>query len=386
VFGKAETPRPPNQTISEIPLSSLPKPLVHTKTEPDEEAAKAAEKRREQIAQLITASREEAATLGMTARQLVLYKAAQLGASEADRVAIGVAYDRIEAAGAFEDAQKRGAQVIEDLNAAMAEFDATLAAQDAQREQAAEGVRQMIDPLRSLRDELLQVNDLWQRGALNAEEFTTASQLIGERMREIADQARTVTTAMDEFAVQAARNMQSAFADFLFDPFAQGLKGMLRGFIDIIRKMLAEALAAQLAKQLLGDFGSTGKIGGFVGKLFGFADGGYTGAGGKYQPAGVVHRGEYVFSADSVRRLGVGMLDALHGMTRLALPPSFPRLAYAEDGLVDPPTATAAAPQVRIVNVVDPRMAQAFLESSAGEQVTLNIIQRNAGAIRQLLV
>jgi len=38
----------------------------------------------------------------------------------------------------------------------------------------------------------------------------------------------------DDFADQAARNMQSAFANFLFDPFHAGLRGLLTGFIDII--------------------------------------------------------------------------------------------------------------------------------------------------------
>ncbi len=42
-----------------------------------------------------------------------------------------------------------------------------------------------------------------------------------------------------------------------------------------------------------------------------FSDGGFTGAGGKYEPAGVVHRGEYVMDADTVSRVGVGRLDAM---------------------------------------------------------------------------
>jgi hypothetical protein len=49
-----------------------------------------------------------------------------------------------------------------------------------------------------------------------------------------------------------------------------------------------------------------------VGLSGGFADGGFTGAGGRLEPAGVVHRGEYVFSAPAVQRLGVGNLESLH--------------------------------------------------------------------------
>ncbi|EPP5194476.1 phage tail length tape measure family protein [Klebsiella pneumoniae] len=43
----------------------------------------------------------------------------------------------------------------------------------------------------------------------------------------------------------------------------------------------------------------------------GFASGGYTGPGGKYQPAGIVHKGEYVFDQASTNRIGVSQLDAL---------------------------------------------------------------------------
>lgn len=43
----------------------------------------------------------------------------------------------------------------------------------------------------------------------------------------------------------------------------------------------------------------------------GFASGGYTGSGGKYQPAGIVHKGEYVFDQESTNRIGVSQLEAL---------------------------------------------------------------------------
>ncbi|HHQ5736838.1 putative phage tail protein [Klebsiella pneumoniae] len=43
----------------------------------------------------------------------------------------------------------------------------------------------------------------------------------------------------------------------------------------------------------------------------GFTSGGYTGPGGKYQPAGIVHKGEYVFDQASTNRIGVSQLEAL---------------------------------------------------------------------------
>lgn len=46
----------------------------------------------------------------------------------------------------------------------------------------------------------------------------------------------------------------------------------------------------------------------------GFAKGGYTGDGGKYEPAGIVHRGEFVFNKAATQRIGVDNLERLHEM------------------------------------------------------------------------
>ncbi|PNM04191.1 phage tail tape measure protein [Pasteurella multocida] len=42
------------------------------------------------------------------------------------------------------------------------------------------------------------------------------------------------------------------------------------------------------------------------------ATGGYTGSGARYDPAGIVHRGEFVFNKEATSRLGTGFLSTLH--------------------------------------------------------------------------
>lgn len=84
----------------------------------------------------------------------------------------------------------------------------------------------------------------------------------------------TESSELSAFAEQAARNMQTSFAAFLFDPFDQGVKGMLAGFVDVVRQMVAE-LAAQ---QLLRSFFAWGSgLGGGVGSFFGALLGGIGG-------------------------------------------------------------------------------------------------------------
>ena len=63
------------------------------------------------------------------------------------------------------------------------------------------------------------------------------------RMKKVTKEA---TKEMSEYAKEAARNMQDAFADFLFDPFEDGLKGMLKSFLDTMKRMWANKIAASL--------------------------------------------------------------------------------------------------------------------------------------------
>ena len=70
---------------------------------------------------------------------------------------------------------------------------------------------------------------------------------------------------------------------------------------------------------------------GAVARIRGFSEGGYTGPGGKYEPAGVVHRGEYVLPQEVVRSIGVGNLDSLRSMFTRQAPG---RQSYATGGLV----------------------------------------------------
>jgi len=82
-----------------------------------------------------------------------------------------------------------------------------------------------------------------------------------------------------------------------------------------------------------------------------FASGGYTGPGGKFQPAGIVHAGEFVTRAEILRQRGA--LDFLERFNRVgmsALP------GFADGGLV----GRLAIPTLRSPQPVNERMAATF--------------------------
>ena len=126
--------------------------------------------------------------------------------------------------------------------------------------------------LQALRDEL----EL--RGKL-----TDALSARDKKKYDLEDAKKAVSDTgkeMDEFAKQAARNMQDAMANFFIDPTNKGIQSIGKTFAETVQKMIAQAGSAQLMKLLFGDMGSTGNVGGFVGSLFSGASGLFGGGGG----------------------------------------------------------------------------------------------------------
>lgn len=120
----------------------------------------------------------------------------------------------------------------------------------------------------------------------------------------------------------------------------------------------------------------------------GYATGGYTGNGGKYQPAGVVHAGEYVMPQETVQHYGTDFLRAIHmrQAPRFDVPaiqaPS-PRGSYAEGGLVRSGDLPAPQTNIRIINTLDAdQMVQHLSMSRSFEKVVLNVVTANTGAVK----
>lgn len=78
-----------------------------------------------------------------------------------------------------------------------------------------------------------------------------------------------------------------------------------------IAKIAAQLLIVKAIESSLSSFGGSGGAIGAIGGALGFASGGYTGDGGNYQPAGVVHRGEFVMTKEATKRIGVDNLYRL---------------------------------------------------------------------------
>jgi tape measure domain-containing protein len=222
------------------------------------------------------------------------------------------------------------------------------------------------------------LNMAQQEGTAAGKELTSATQLLTGDLTALTPEARAQAEAMRALATQygqtsAAAEQLKATQEAATKSSTESLelaKSVTGGILSDIRSALADGkitwkewgeiavnalnkVADKLQEMLLNQlFSPTGGLGSLFGGLLGgttsttsglgsliFAKGGYTGPGGKYEPAGIVHKGEYVMDADTVRKLGVDRLDALRG--------------YANGGLVSgmsrmPSLSTAAAQEVHV--------------------------------------
>ncbi|MER1936771.1 phage tail tape measure protein [Proteus terrae] len=208
-----------------------------------------------------------------------------------------------------------------------------------------------------------------------------------ESAMDVMENVRNITT-------NALNNMSDALADFALTGKGS-FKDFANAVISDITRMVMKMLvfkAIEAGGQAMGfDMGWMSK---------GHAYGGYTGHGGKFEPKGIVHGGEFVFTKEATAKLGVGNLYRLMHAAQ----------GYASGGFVgavagripitpQPTLARAGGVQMTIVNHItvtgngDAVLAQAMKEAAqqgteAGAQkahaMMLQDFQSNGAARRTL--
>lgn len=239
------------------------KNLERTNTVIDENA-KAAAKAAAAIDKQIQALQEQAATVGMTTTQTTMYKLAQDGATKAQ-------LESAAAALAIVDAYAESQKAIKDQGERLEAFKRVQESTFTDGQKVLQDYQEKVETLRAS----------LVKGDISQTEYDEVFKGLDEGLSKSQDKLNETKDVMSAFADQAARNAQDAFADFLFDPFADGVDGMAANFGKVLQRMVAEAAAAQLMNDALGAVGADGnRAGGFLttglkaaGAFFGFAGG-----------------------------------------------------------------------------------------------------------------
>lgn len=320
----------------------------------------------QEIVKIADARIKGAAAISEEERNLRLYTGT---ATKADLAARGLTSSANENAGAFDRLAKAmdrqsAAQAAEAQTAGLgagaaaklrAEFVLTETAQQsgirvsgAYANQIQTIATRAGDAAQKLAQAKLQADTAFQTSQLgrNTIDATVASQLQGS-FGNNADQNSAIANAirlnetLKDLKSTTLDLASGGFRDFRTElqsgatAFQALEKAGLNALTKIADKLLDKTLdngISQLFGAFLGTGGinASGSIAGAIGPTsiggapLVFDTGGYTGPGGKYQPAGIVHKDEFVFDQGATRRIGVGALERL-------------RRGYADGGLVGGP-------------------------------------------------
>lgn len=215
-------------------------------------------------------------------------------------------------------------------------------------------------------DQLDQMQTKWQLGA-------------GQALQDYADQAANVAGQVGNAFTKAFQGMEDALVSFATTGKAD--------FADLANSIIQDIIRIQIRAAMVGSDGQSGLLGtvmnGVMGMFGGgmsadraavYSSGGYTGDGGKYEPAGIVHKGEYVINAAATKRLGLGYLNSLNG--------------YANGGLVGG-GGGSAAPGGVVVNIHNNAGAQVEQQQRTGadgQQIIDVFIKQAVSAVAGQLV
>ncbi len=223
---------------------------------------------------------------------------------------------------------------------------------------------------------------------------------LNQGLSDFSDSATNVMENVKNVTANALNNMSDSLADFVLTgkgSFKDFANAVISDITRMVMKMLVFKAIEAGTSFFMGGASGGGDAGGGPGGLF--AHGGYTGHGGKFEPKGVVHGGEFVFTKEATAKLGIGNLYRLMNSTQ----------GYASGGFVGSlagkvpstpvTTSSSSGVNITVINQItvtgngDAVLAQAMKEaaeqgSEAGAQkaraIILQDFQSNGTARRTL--
>ncbi|WP_443090312.1 phage tail tape measure protein [Basfia succiniciproducens] len=216
---------------------------------------------------------------------------------------------------------------------------------------------------------------------------------VKDGMAQIQSDVENVAGNISDITVSAFDGMSDAITDLVTTGKAD-FKSLATSIIADITNMIVKMMLFNSIKQGMSamgfGFADGGYVGGYAkGGLVGFADGGFTGFGGKYAPAGVVHRGEYVLTKEATSRIGLDYLNYLnYGTTR----------GFAGGGAVGqvmsagytrslPNNSGSGNISVKVINNGEPAEAKVSRKQQNGQtEITVELIRQiSRGEANQLI-
>lgn len=212
------------------------------------------------------------------------------------------------------------------------------------------------------------IQELYDTGRISLDQYT---QRVKESQDELLPEFEVTAKKVQEIGVKTisefdkalAQNSVDIISDALLSGFDQGVQGVLSSFANMLQKLAAQALAAQIGKKIFGtgENGDEGYLGLFLNAAGSYFGGGARAAGGATNP-GVGYR---------INELG-----------QEGFVPDRPGRVVSAAEMAAPPQVNVP---LQVVNVDDPNKVPNFFKTQQGGQTFVNLLTDNRSAARQIL-
>ncbi|EOC0077703.1 phage tail tape measure protein [Cronobacter turicensis] len=220
--------------------------------------------------------------------------------------------DKVEQQKKLNQLHQQANTFIKQQNARQAEIDALAQGktpEEAQHDAARQRITEQYGKGEEGQRMLAKQEETWNKEAQLQQNWLAGAK---RGWNEYGETATDVYSQMQDISKQAFIGMASTMTDFFTTgkaSFTDFMNTFLKGIVQMINQLVVFNTLQSAAKTM-----SSSKIGWVkgIGDFFvGHSEGGYTGDGGKYEPKGIVHGGEFVFTKKATKALGVNNLYSL---------------------------------------------------------------------------
>ena len=219
----------------------------------------------------------------------------------------------------------------------------------------------LLGKIRSGYQELATAEGNWLLGAASA--WENYKQQAGNAAQQMGGVVSNVFGGLEDVWARFTTTGKLSFSD------------MTRSILADLAKIAFRQAAMGIANSFGGGGGYTGTLGSLFSGSWGFSAGGYTGDGGKYEPAGVVHKGEVVWSQTDIARAGgLGVVEAMRRGLR----------GYVDGGIVgagSPGRSFNGGPSVSIDSTINVQNGGDGVGEGSASRSSESAIQRSFNAM-----
>ncbi|ELY5803489.1 phage tail tape measure protein [Cronobacter sakazakii] len=220
--------------------------------------------------------------------------------------------DKVEQQKKLNQLHQQAGTFIKQQNARQAEIDALAKGktpEEAQHDAARQRITEQYGKGEEGQRMLAKQEETWNKEAQLQQNWLAGAK---RGWNEYGETATDVYSQMQDISKQAFTGMASTMTDFFTTgkaSFTDFLNTFLKGIVQMINQLVVFNTIQGAARSMSGS--KIGWVKGIGDFFTGYSEGGYTGDGGKYEPKGIVHGGEFVFTKEATKALGVNNLYSI---------------------------------------------------------------------------